>query len=61
MNAQNLQSSVESAGQLEALVEDRKHYVGAYRDPSKEQLDAPSQLVERGNSKSGNLQVVRGF
>lgn len=33
MNAQNLQSSVESAGQLELLVKDRDHQVGADRNP----------------------------
>jgi len=33
MNAQNLQSSVECAGQLELLVKDRNHQVGAHRDP----------------------------
>lgn len=33
MNAQNLQSSVECAGQLEPLVKDRNHEVGAHRDP----------------------------
>lgn len=33
MNAQNLQSSVESAGQLELLVEDRYHQIGADGDP----------------------------
>jgi len=33
MNAQNLQSSVESAGQLELLVEDRDHQIGADGDP----------------------------
>ena len=81
MNAQNLQSSVESAGQLELFVKDCDHQVGADRnpdlglhrvgaravvmldsqvafDPSKEQLDAPSQLVEHGNRQSRNFQVV---
>jgi hypothetical protein len=33
MNAQNLQSSVESAGQLELLVKDRDHQIGADRNP----------------------------
>lgn len=33
MNAQNLQSSVECSGQLELLVEDRNHEIGAYCDP----------------------------
>ena len=33
MNAQNLQSSVESAGQHELLVKDRDHQIGAYRNP----------------------------
>ena len=33
MNAQNLQSSVESAGQLELLVEDRDHQISADGDP----------------------------
>jgi hypothetical protein len=33
MNAQNLQSSVERAGQLELLVEDRDHQICADRDP----------------------------
>jgi hypothetical protein len=33
MNAQNLQRSVESAGQLELLVKDRDHKVGADRNP----------------------------
>lgn len=33
MNAQNLQSSVECSGQLETLVEDRNHEVGAHCDP----------------------------
>ena len=81
MNAQNLQSSVESAGQLELFVKDCDHQVGADRnpdlglhrvgaraivmldsqvalDPSKEQLDAPAQLVEHGNRQSRNFQVV---
>jgi hypothetical protein len=34
MNAQNLQISVESAGQLELLVKDRDHQVGADRSPT---------------------------
>ena len=81
MNAQNLQSSVESSGQLELLVKDRDHQISAYRDPdlglhrvgaravvmldsqvafdpSKEQLDAPAQLVEHGDRQSRNFQVV---
>ena len=33
MNAQNLQSSVESAGQLELFVKDRDHQIGADRNP----------------------------
>lgn len=33
MNAQYLQSSVESAGQFELLLEDSDHQVGAHRDP----------------------------
>ena len=33
MNAQNMQSSVESAGQLELLVKDRDHQIGADRNP----------------------------
>jgi hypothetical protein len=33
MNAQNLQSSVESAGQHELLVKDRDHQIGADRNP----------------------------
>jgi hypothetical protein len=33
MNAQNLQSSVEIAGQLELLVEDRYHQISADGDP----------------------------
>ncbi len=72
---------MESAGQLELLVEDRDHQIGADRNPdlglhrvgaravvmfdsqvafypSKEQLDAPAQLVEHGNRQSRNFQVV---
>ena len=33
MNAQNLQSSVESSGQLELLVKDRDYQIGADRNP----------------------------
>jgi hypothetical protein len=33
MNAQNLQSSVESSGQLELLVKDRNYQIGADRNP----------------------------
>lgn len=33
MNAQKLQSSVEGAGQLQLLVNDRDHQIGCHRDP----------------------------
>lgn len=73
MNAQKLQSSVESAGQFHLFMNDRDHQISGHRvgtravevfdsqmllDPSEEQLDAPARLVEHGHFQRRDLQVV---
>ena len=61
MNAQNLQSSVESAGQLELPVEDRDHQISADGDP----YPPVPIFVGFGECRFGNLfgeaKVIESF